>query len=177
MQSILQPDGIVIHTTGVYVLDKQGRERVFLDEGFDPKVLSSDLHLLLNEHGAPVAVSTAAVSGPPAGTVAQSQIVNGYTVALTATPGQFGTYTFTAEVQDAQGVPMQGATVTAGVTMPSMSMAPLNVTLGPLSPPIPGAYRAQGVLSMAGSWQVVLTVKPSNGAQPLRATFKFTAKY
>src|SRR5579859_7755280 len=27
MQAILQPDGIVLHTTGVYVLDAQGRER------------------------------------------------------------------------------------------------------------------------------------------------------
>ena len=47
MQSLLQPNGVVIHTTGVYLLDQQGRERVFLDEGFDPRMLSNDAHLLL----------------------------------------------------------------------------------------------------------------------------------
>lgn len=40
-------DGIVIHSTGVYLIDPQGRERVFLGDGFDPQMLSSDVTLLL----------------------------------------------------------------------------------------------------------------------------------
>lgn len=40
-------DGIVIHSTGVYLIDQQGRERVFLGDGFDPQMLSSDVALLL----------------------------------------------------------------------------------------------------------------------------------
>ncbi|WIG60414.1 MAG: hypothetical protein OJF49_003162 [Ktedonobacterales bacterium] len=47
MSSVTQADGIVIHTTGVYIIDQQGRERIFLDEGFDPKELASDLRILL----------------------------------------------------------------------------------------------------------------------------------
>jgi protein SCO1 len=35
------------HTSGPYVLDQQGRERVWLDGGFDPKDLSGDLKSLL----------------------------------------------------------------------------------------------------------------------------------
>ncbi|HEV2239358.1 MAG TPA: SCO family protein, partial [Ktedonobacterales bacterium] len=69
MQTFLQPDGVVIHTTGVYVLDAAGRERVFLPEGFDPKVLSHDLHVLLNEHGN-VAVAPGTAGGLPANTIA-----------------------------------------------------------------------------------------------------------
>jgi protein SCO1 len=41
-------DGIVIHSTGVYLIDQQGRERIFLGDGFDPQMLSSDVTLLLS---------------------------------------------------------------------------------------------------------------------------------
>lgn len=37
----------VTHTLGVYVIDAQGRERVFLDGAFDPNTLSEDLRSLL----------------------------------------------------------------------------------------------------------------------------------
>jgi protein SCO1 len=40
-------DGIVIHSTGVYLIDQQGRERIFLDQGFDPKMLADDVRVLL----------------------------------------------------------------------------------------------------------------------------------
>lgn len=39
--------GIVIHSTGVYLIDQQGRERIFLGDGFDPQMLSNDIALLL----------------------------------------------------------------------------------------------------------------------------------
>lgn len=37
----------VVHTSGLYLIDQQGRERVWFDAGFDPKELSGDLQALL----------------------------------------------------------------------------------------------------------------------------------
>jgi protein SCO1/2 len=174
MQTFLQPDGVVIHTTGVYVLDGQGRERVFLPEGFDPKVLSHDLHVLLHEQGTAAAAQSTAV-GLPANAVTQRHTVQGYTVAFTALPGSFGTYTYTITVQDAQGVPVQGAAVTADLTMPDMRMAPLTVPLPALAPGIPGAYRAEGVVAMLGHWRAAITVGLGGGAA-LRSTFDYAVR-
>lgn len=173
MQTFLQPDGVVIHTTGVYVLDAQGRERVFLPEGFAPQVLSHDLRVLLNEHGTPAAAQSTA-EGLPAHAITQRQTVQGYTVAFTALPGSFGTYSYTVTVQDAQGVPVQGATVTANLTMPDMRMAPISVPLAALAPGIPGAYRAQGVVAMLGHWRAAITVTLAGGVT-LRPTFDYRA--
>lgn len=41
--------GIVTHSTFIYVIDKQGRERVLLDNDFTPPELTSDLKVLLSE--------------------------------------------------------------------------------------------------------------------------------
>jgi protein SCO1 len=174
MQAILQSDGVVVHTTGVYLIDAQGRERTYLDEGFDPAIASKQIHNLLAGTSTP---SGTVGSGQPSGTFAQAQTVNGDRIALTAAAGQFGTYTFTVTAQDNQGVPMQGATVTLNLTMPAMAMTPLHVTAPPLNPPVPGSYQAPGVLSMRGEWQVVVRVQPSGGAQPVQVTFRFTAAY
>ena len=35
------------HTVGTYLIDGQGREQVFFDEGFDPKQMADDLRILL----------------------------------------------------------------------------------------------------------------------------------
>src|SRR5579859_6330976 len=88
MQAIEQPDGIVLHTTGVYVLDAQGRERLFLDEGFDPKVLGGYLNVLLTQPGA-IPISAAARPNIADQTIRLTQSSGGYIVALTATPGQY----------------------------------------------------------------------------------------
>lgn len=37
----------VVHTSGLYVIDQEGRERVWLDAGFDPSMLGADLKILL----------------------------------------------------------------------------------------------------------------------------------
>lgn len=47
MESLTSEDGIVVHTTGVYVIDASGRERIYLDQGFDPRTLAADLRALL----------------------------------------------------------------------------------------------------------------------------------
>ena len=41
--------GTVTHSTFIYVIDKQGRERVLLDSDFTPTQLTSDLQILLSE--------------------------------------------------------------------------------------------------------------------------------
>lgn len=48
MASLTTENGIVVHSTGVYVIDRTGCERVYLDAGFDPRMLASDLHQLLH---------------------------------------------------------------------------------------------------------------------------------
>lgn len=41
--------GSIVYTSGIFVLDAQGRERVYLDGGFDPAALAADLKTLLEE--------------------------------------------------------------------------------------------------------------------------------
>ena len=41
--------GVVNHSSAIYVIDKQGRERVLLDSGFSSSQLAADLKLLLGE--------------------------------------------------------------------------------------------------------------------------------
>jgi hypothetical protein len=74
-------------------------------------------------------------------------------------------------------VPLQGAHVALDLTMPDMAMSPLDVTLVPVNPPIPGSYQAHGVLSMAGGWQARVSVTSANGTQLAMATFHFTARF
>ncbi|HLJ80226.1 MAG TPA: SCO family protein, partial [Ktedonobacterales bacterium] len=164
MQAILQSDSVVIHTTGVYVLDAQGRERLYLDEGFDPSALSGYLQVMLKQPGTLPAGTPAPTQA--AGTVVQTQSVHGNTVSLTARPAQYGSYDFIVEVLDANGTPVQNAAVSISLAMPAMPMAPLVVSLGPSNPPVPGAYEAQGVLSMYGQWQAVVKVQPAGGGSP-----------
>lgn len=178
MQSILQPDGIVIHTTGVYLIDAQGRERIFLDEGFDPHMLSDDVHLLLTNPAVQAAPGGAAQG---TGAVTQTQSVGGNTLTFIATPGQYGSYSFEVDAWDARGNPLQGASVTIALTMTQMNMGVVHVALKPLSSgdgtSYPGMYSAHGVVSMAGAWQAVVQVSRPGAAAPIQATFQFTAKY
>ena len=37
----------VVHTSGLYVIDQQGHEREWVDAGFDPKALASDLKTIM----------------------------------------------------------------------------------------------------------------------------------
>lgn len=181
---VIPPDanGIVEHTTGIYVIDAQGRERLYMDEGFDPQVLSAYLSSLLKQPAnAPITSGTPAANQQPANVFEQTQKAGDKTIVLTAAPGKFGTYTFTATIEqgvgDSQGVPVQAATVTADLTMPGMPMEPLSVTLKPMSPPVPGAYQAQNVLSMKGTWHVIVKVQTQGMAQPVSATFVFNAQF
>lgn len=175
MQTILQSDSVVIHTTGVYVLDARGRERLYLDEGFDPSALSGYLQVMIKQPGTLPAGTPAPTQA--AGTVVQTQSVSGKTISLTARPAQYGSYDFIVEVLDANGTPVQNAAVSINLTMLTMPMTPLDVSLGPSNPPVPGAYEAQGVLSMYGQWQAVVKVQPAGGGSPIQATFVFTSQH
>ncbi|MFI5272249.1 MAG: SCO family protein [Ktedonobacterales bacterium] len=177
MQAVLQSDGIVIHTTGVYVIDASGHERAFVEEGFNPESLSAYLLQMLKQSGgAHGGVTSATPAGVPSGTVNLSQTVHGEHIAFTATPAQYGTYTFTVTIEDDQGIPIQGATVALALRMTTMQMLPVNVTLPPITPPVPGSYQAQGVISMLGAWQAVVSIA-APGAQPVDATFNFNARF
>jgi hypothetical protein len=174
----LQSDGIVVHSTGVYLMDAQGRERIFLPEGFDPKMLSDDVHLLLTD---PSAQAVSSGGTQQTGGVSQTRTANGYTVTFTATPGQYGHYNFEVDAWDAQGTPVQGATVTIDLTMPAMPMDPLRETLEPIAPhdgvSYSGRYTVHDVVSMKGAWQAAVAVLPPGAAVPIQATFQFNAKY
>ena len=178
MQSILQPDGVVIHSTGVFVIDQHGRERVFLDEGFNPQTLSNDLHMLLTDSGvanAQPSGGSASSGGIQPGFVSLTKSGSDGVVTLIASPGQFGTYNFEVEAWNQQGLPAQG-TASIDLSMTAMKMGVLHVPLGAEGSNSPGVYSAQGVLSMQGGWQAVVTVKPVAGPS-IQETFDFNAKY
>ena len=177
MQAIEQKDGVVIHTTGVYVLDPKGNERLYLDEGFDPAALAAYLQVMLTQPGAVPSSTQAAGGNQPSGEVVVSQSAGGNVISLTAIPQSYGTYAFTIEALDSQGAPIQGATVAMDLTMTAMAMTPLHVTLGASNPPIPGTYQAQGVLSMLGTWQATVSVQPAGGAPAIHTTFTFTVQH
>jgi protein SCO1 len=177
MQSILQPDGIVIHTTGVYVLDGTGRERVFLDEGFDPKVLSADLHLLLSKPDASRTSGVTRAASPATGASVQTQTVGDTVVTLTAVPGAFGSYNFTVSAQTAQAQPIEQASVAIDLTMVDMDMGDYHVAMKPAGPAGPGTYTASGVVSMVGSWKADVQLQLTGASSPVHATFQFTARF
>lgn len=179
MQSLLQPNGVVIHTTGVYVIDQHGRERVFMDEGFNPQTLSTDLHVLLTDTGvanAHPSSNSASSQGLAPGYVSLTDTSSAGVITLIASPSQYGTYDFEVEAWEAQGLPAEG---TAGIdlAMSSMNMGVLHVPLTPSESDTPGVYSAHGVLSMEGGWRAVVTIKPVDGSPAIQGTFDFTAKY
>ncbi len=174
MQSILQSNGIVIHTTGVYLLDSQTHEQVFMDEGFNPRVLGADITLLLSKGPSAFAGQQGARS---ANAITMTHSLDGMQVTLTATPGAYGSYNFTVLLQSGSGVAVPSATVALDLTMPSMAMSPVHVTLKPIQPASAGAYRADGVLSMAGEWVALVSVTQPGATTPVTTTFTFTATY
>ncbi len=93
---------------------------------------------------------------------------------MTTIPRKFGTYTFIVTLPDPNGVPIQGASATADMTMPGMARSLLNVTLAPTSPPVRGSYQVQGAPSMRGAWHAVVQVALPNHGQILQAAFDFT---
>ncbi len=174
MQSIEQADGVVIHTTGVYLLDSQARELVYMDEGFDPRALGADVRLALTKgDSAFVAQQSAATSNM----ITEVHTVDGMQVTLTSAPGQYGAFDYTVLLQDQQGKAISNAQVALDLSMPDMKMQPVHEDLQPVMPATTGAYRVTGVLSMKGRWVVQVTITPPGAAQPSVTTFSFDASY
>lgn len=168
MESLLNAQGIVIHTTGLYILDQQGRERAFLDEGFDPHMLTNDLHLLLTKS---IPVNSAAAQ--TAGFTVLTQSVRGGTFSITVAAIQGNDYSFSLWVWDGQQQPLQHAQVLFTLTMPSMTMTPVRLTLQPHPEIGAGVYKADGALSMKGHWQLVVAALPHGATSPIDVTFTF----
>lgn len=174
MQSILQPDGIVIHTTGVYLLDSQTHEQIYMDEGFNPATLAKDITLLVNN--GPAAFKGQATTKTTGG-VTLTHGVGAMQVTLSATPGSYGSYDFAVLIQDGDGNAVSNADVTLDLTMTSMAMSPVHVALTPIQPASAGGYEAKGVLSMTGQWIATVTITTPGSATPLQSTFTFNATY
>lgn len=172
MQSLEQSNGIVIHTTGVYLLDSQAHEQVFMDEGFDPHVLSGDVQLVLKKGASAFAGQQGAQTSHA---VTQTHTVGDMQVTLTSAPGQYGAYDFTVLAQTANGEAVPNAKVSLDLSMPDMAMQPIHVDLQPIAPASTGAYRASGVLSMKGQWIVDVTITPQGASQPSVSAFSFSA--
>ena len=172
IQSNLDCNGVAIHSTGVYLLDSQTREQVFMDEGFDPSVLSKDARLLLREGASAFAGQPAA---QPASAIALTHTAGALRVQLTAQPGQNGTYNYAVQAQDCAGKPVTDATVTMDLTMPGGAVSPIHATLKPAQPVNLGAYSVNGLASKAGEWMVTVNVTSQGAPAPVSATFAFLA--
>lgn len=172
MQSLEQSNGIVIHTTGIYLLDSQTHEQVFMDEGFDPHTLSGDIELALKK-GASAFVGQQGAQTTHS--VTQTHTVGDMQVTLTSAPGQYGAYDFTILAQTGTGEAVPNAKVALDLSMTDMKMQPIHVDLQPVLPASTGAYRASGVLSMKGQWIVDVTITPQGASQPSVSAFTFTA--
>ncbi len=149
IQSNLDCNNIAIHSTGVYLLDSQTHEQVFMDEGFDPSVLSKDVQRVLrdgaNAFGGQQAVQTASA-------ISITHTASALRVMLTAQPGQNGTYDYSVQAEDCAGKPVSDATVTMSLTMPSGAVSPINASLKSAQPVNLGAYSVNGLASKPGEW-------------------------
>lgn len=176
MQVIRQSNGVVLHTTGVYVIDGTGKEQLFMDEGFDPKALSAYVQHMLASPGASDKSLSGTGNGVNGKTVTATASANGYTLGLTVTPSQYGTFNFTVMLLGTNQYPLDGAKLSAVLDMPTMQMIPVNIKLPPIKPAVPGAYSASGVLSMAGPWTADVTVQPPSGSS-FHAKFDFNVTF
>jgi uncharacterized membrane protein len=101
----------------------------------------------------------------------QKQSAGGNAVTLQISPAKFGANTFTVIVADAQGRPMQGASVLLLASDIDMDMGQQSLQLQPVAGQS-GAYRAQGDLSMAGNWQIIVKVLPPGAKDFVTASYK-----
>ena len=84
-------------------------------------------------------------------------------------PPQAGRTRFTATVRTAAGAPVNGASVTLGLSMPSMGMGGPTLTLRSQGK---GVYSGVADLGMAGDWQADVTVS-RRGMAPAKLGFPF----
>ncbi|MBA3945081.1 MAG: c-type cytochrome [Herpetosiphonaceae bacterium] len=110
--------------------------------------------------------SVQAQAGGPVQPIQQTQQVNGYSLTLNTTPAT-GEQGVMVQVMDPKGQLMPDAQVMVNFIMPGMQMTTVP---RPAVAAVPGRYDGMGAFSMAGTWDVEVTVTPANAA-PLVATF------
>lgn len=87
---------------------------------------------------------------------------NQYRVTLTVTPNRFGTNKFTVRVVNtATGVSATNVHVTLALNMLDMSMG---TDILPLQADDQGQFSGTGNLSMAGNWQIIISIRTSDAA-------------
>jgi len=96
---------------------------------------------------------------------------------LKVTPDTFGTNTFYVTLKDAQGQPVNNATVLVQTTILDMDMGTQNIDLKPMGADAPGSYFGQGDLTMAGNWGVVVKALAPGAKDYVAVSFKFVASY
>ena len=84
-----------------------------------------------------------------------------------------GENTMRVRAETADGKPLRGAAIDAVVFMPAMGSMPYMESRPPLKETKPGVYEGDFRLSMGGSWDIDVTVKPENGS-PARAALRLT---
>lgn len=113
--------------------------------------------------------TTGAAPTTAGGALGTSQAAGPFTVVLNTAknPPEVGEARFTADVTR-DGQPVNAATVTLKLSMPSMNMGGPEVTLTPVE----GHYGGVADLSMAGEWQADVVVTSGNDTGT--ATYVFT---
>jgi len=111
--------------------------------------------------------------GGHAGPVTESAVVNQIHMTLHVTPATFGDNTFTVQLHDAAGAPIEGSTVFIETNMLDMDMGTQTYVLHDTGH---GIYTTGGQITMAGHWEFTVVVRTrANPNQLTRAQFKFTA--
>jgi methionine-rich copper-binding protein CopC/putative copper export protein len=119
------------------------------------------------------ASSGPASSGPFVGAAQQA---GQYTVTLKVAPDTFGPNTFVVTVKDAQGQPVNNASVLVQTTMLDMDMGTQSFQLQPIGD-TPGAYSAQSDLDMAGHWSALVKVLGPGQSDFVSTTYLFTSSF
>lgn len=101
----------------------------------------------------------------------QTQTSENYVITLRVTPATFGYNTFSVTLKDAQGAPVDSASVEILTTMLDMDMGVQSIKLNGSSP---GMYTGGSELPMAGHWQVSVKVTPSQSTQSFAVDFRFS---
>lgn len=170
IQANLDCNNIVIHSTGVYLLDSQTHEQVFMEEGFDPRVLSANVQLLLRKGANAFAGQQI---GQTTSAFAITHTASALRVMLEATPAQHGAYDYTVQAEDCAGKPVSDATVTMDLSMPGEAASAVHATLRSTQPVNLGAYSVDGLASKPGEWLATVSVTPQGAASPTVTTFAF----
>lgn len=132
---------------------------------------------LLGAYAGSLAAAPTAAAPATKGPFVQTQTADGYAVSLKVTPDTFGTNTFYVTVKNAEGQPVNGASVEVTTDMLDMDMGEQTIQLQPLGAGSPGVYSGQGDLTMAGHWAMLVKVLPPGGKQPIQTRFTLTATY